>query len=383
MKVVTIVGARPQFIKAAPVSSALRKHNNEVLVHTGQHYDSNMSDIFFSQLKIPKPDYNLGVGSGTHGIQTGKMLEAIEQVLLKERPDWVLVYGDTNSTLAGALAAAKLHIPVAHVEAGLRSYNLKMPEEINRKLTDHLSSLLLCPTKIAVSNLQKEGLTNILNDGNLIDLNTINATRSHLSQPLIVNVGDVMLDILVSTMQKINAKGLKLSNRYSIFQANYILATVHRAENTDCEEHLTNIIKEFSSLKDRVIWPLHPRTKKCLAKFGLEQEIKNSSNIIIIDPISYEDMIILLKNAKSVITDSGGIQKEAYILGVPCLTCRNETEGIETVETGWNKIVGLGAYQIQGSTTFTDRLGGMTNVYGDGFASKRIVGMLERFLKKW
>ncbi|MFM7580366.1 MAG: non-hydrolyzing UDP-N-acetylglucosamine 2-epimerase, partial [Microcystaceae cyanobacterium] len=302
MKIVTIVGARPQFIKAATVSRVLRStpHCQEILVHTGQHYDKNLSDIFFEELEIPKPDYHLGIGSGSHGQQTGRMLEAIENVLLTEKPDGVLVYGDTNSTLAGALAAVKLHIPIAHVEAGLRSFNRQMPEEINRVLTDHSSDLLFAPTIAAVNHLKKEG---------------IDPQKIHL-------VGDVMYDAALfygkkgdrpSSVLQTLLKTLKLEPQ------NYILATIHRAENTDRQQRLTAIFEAFQQIAKTipVVMPLHPRTQKFLHDYQLEIL---TQNLTLIDPVGYLDMVQLEKNARLIVTDSGGIQKEAYFYQVPCLT---------------------------------------------------------------
>ncbi|MCZ6802240.1 MAG: UDP-N-acetylglucosamine 2-epimerase (non-hydrolyzing) [Nitrospirae bacterium] len=315
MKVVSIVGARPQFIKCAPVSRELRRVASEIVVHTGQHYDGNMSDVFFRDLDLPKPDFYLGIGSGSHAKQTGPMLEKIEEVLLQETPDYCLVYGDTNSTLAGALAAAKLHIPVAHVEAGLRSFNRQMPEEINRVVTDHLSSVLFCPTETAVKNLSQEGITRGV----------------HL-------IGDVMYDALWDNLQVAEKKSDILA-RLQLQPGNYILATVHRAENTDQPENLKNILYAFRELVkagSTVVFPAHPRTQKQLGEFGKEK----LANLHVIDPVSYLDMLLLESRARVILTDSGGVQKEACWLHVPCVTLRNETEWIETVESGWNVLVG-------------------------------------------
>ncbi len=318
MKLVTIVGARPQFIKAAPFSEEFRKNNEEILVHTGQHYDTNMSDIFFEELGIPKPDYNLGVGSSSHGKQTASMLTGIEEVIFKERPDGVLVYGDTNSTLAGALAASKLHIPVYHVEAGLRSYNKLMPEEQNRVLTDHISNMLFCPTYTAVDNLKKEGITSG-----------------------VVNTGDIMYDAILRNVDIANEKysqGVWIDdivrengdiNRH--IEDGYYLATVHRAENTDNPKKLLNIFNAFNELDKPVLLPLHPRTKKLIE--NLDVKLKN---IIIIKPVGYLLMLYLTSNAYMVVTDSGGLQKEAYFLKTPCTTLRDQTEWIETLEKSWN-----------------------------------------------
>ncbi|HQN05695.1 MAG TPA: UDP-N-acetylglucosamine 2-epimerase (non-hydrolyzing) [Anaerolineaceae bacterium] len=311
MKIVTVVGARPQFIKAAVLSREIRKDHTEVLVHTGQHYDQNMSDIFFEELGIPAPDYNLGIGSGPHGKQTGEMLAGIEEVLLQERPDWVLVYGDTNSTLAGALAAVKLHIRVAHVEAGLRSFNRRMPEETNRVLTDHASDLLLCPTQTAVDNLEKEGVT----------------AGVHL-------VGDVMYEALMWAAAQHNAPSIL--DTLGLEPGKYLLVTVHRAENTDDPERLGGILAAFDQVQETLVWPVHPRTRLKLQELNW----KPTGHVKLIEPLGYLDMAQLQKHARIILTDSGGIQKEACWLGVPCITLRDETEWVETVKSGWNRLAG-------------------------------------------
>ena len=317
MKIVTVVGARPQFIKAAVLSREIRKDHTEVLVHTGQHYDQNMSDIFFEELGIPAPDYNLGIGSGPHGKQTGEMLAAIEEVLLNEKPDWVLVYGDTNSTLAGALAAVKLHISVAHVEAGLRSFNRRMPEETNRVLTDHASDLLLCPTQTAVDNLEKEGIT----------------TGVHL-------VGDVMYNALMWAAAQ--QKEPSILDTLDLEPGKYLLATVHRAENTDDPERLGGILSAFDQVQETLVWPVHPRTRQKLQEMGW----KPAAHVKLIEPLGYLDMAQLQKNARMILTDSGGVQKEASWLGVPCITLREETEWVETVQSGWNRLAGTKPKEI-------------------------------------
>jgi UDP-N-acetylglucosamine 2-epimerase len=318
MKVVSIVGARPQFIKAAVLSRELRKQHNEILVHTGQHYDQNMSDIFFQELGIAHPEYNLGIGSGSHGKQTGAMLAAIEEILLNEKPDWVIVYGDTNSTLAGALAATKLHIKLAHVEAGLRSYNRKMPEEINRVLTDHISDLLLCPTQTAVDNLKFEGITHGV----------------HL-------VGDLMYEALTWAVEQ-EKDNVVISSQMALQPKKYILATIHRAENTDDPNKLRSILDALNNISELIVWPVHPRTEKKLEEINW----RPSSTIHLIKPTGYLEMVKLEKNARVIITDSGGIQKEAYWLGVPCVTLRDETEWIETVQSGWNQLSGTNTQSI-------------------------------------
>lgn len=318
MKVVSIVGARPQFIKAAVLSREIRKEHTEILVHTGQHYDPNMSDVFFRELGIPTPEYHLGIGSGSHGKQTGAMLAAIEPVLQKEDPDWVLVYGDTNSTLAGSLAAVKLHIRLAHVEAGLRSCDKNMPEEINRVLTDHVSDLLFCPTQTAVENLKKEGIT----QG-------------------VYLVGDVMLEAHSWAVAQSQGSSVIL-DQLGLRSKDYVLATIHRAENTDDLMKLRNILDAFNQLDQTVVWPLHPRTAKKL------QEINwyASMHVHLIPPVGYFEMVKLEQNARMIITDSGGVQKEAYWLSVPCVTLRDETEWVETVRSGWNRLAGTQTQSI-------------------------------------
>ena len=332
LHVLSIVGARPQFVKAAMVVEAVRAHNRQAasgrrlrhtLVHTGQHYDRNLSDVFFKQMPLPKSKYNLGVGSGTHGEQTGKLLVGIEGVLLKERPDVVAVYGDTNSTLAGALAAAKMGIKVAHVEAGLRSFNRAMPEEINRVVTDHLSDLLFCPTATAVQQLGNEGVTQGV----------------HLS-------GDVMLDAVLA-FRPIASKRSQILGQLNVEANRYILFTVHRAENTDSETNLGKILELLANIQHPIIFPIHPRTRNRIAELSslkaLAAAVAKSPHVFIIDPVSYLDMLALESHARVVMTDSGGVQKEAYFVGVPCLTLRNETEWSETLEGGWNRLVDAGS----------------------------------------
>lgn len=325
MKIVTIVGARPQFIKAAAVSRVIRNQYsskiNEVIVHTGQHFDDNMSKVFFDELDIPKPKYNLEISGGNHGHMTGRMLEAIEAVLLNEKPDYLLVYGDTNSTLAGALAAAKLHIPVAHVEAGLRSFNMRMPEEINRILTDRVSSLLFCPTETAVKNLSDEGVHKGVH-----------------------NSGDVMYDVALYYRELAQQQSNVLKS-LELEAGGYALATCHRAENTDDKARLVEILNALSEVATKipVVIPLHPRTKKLIHTYGLAHLIKN---LIVIEPLPFLDMVALEQSARVILTDSGGVQKEAFFYNVPCITMRDETEWIETVEMGWNKLVGASNSKI-------------------------------------
>jgi UDP-N-acetylglucosamine 2-epimerase len=350
MKVVSIIGARPQFVKAAAISRRLRERHHEVLVHTGQHYDYEMSGIFFDGLEIPAPDVNLGVGSGQHGTQTGAMLAAIEAVLLAERPDCLLVYGDTNSTLAGALAASKLSVPVAHVEAGLRSFNRRMPEEINRVVADHLSDLLLCPSETAVGHLASEGITR----------------NVHL-------VGDVMLDVLNWAHERSAANPSKILTRLGVTPGSYLLATVHRSENTDDPSRLSSIIAAFNSVGEPVIFPVHPRTRKAIAGAGCHL----GSHVHVIEPLGYLDMITLTRAARLVLTDSGGLQKEAYWVGVPCVTLRDETEWVETVECGWNRLVGSGSKQIVDAVRSFAPGEPRPALYGDGRAAARCVELLD------
>lgn len=348
MKILTIVGARPQFIKSYPISTAFEAAGlEEVLLHTGQHYDERMSGQFFSELGLRKPDVNLGVGSGSHGAQTGAMLKGIEDCILSQRPDWVLVYGDTNSTLAGALAAAKLHVPVAHVEAGLRSHNKRMPEETNRLLTDHVSTLLLCPSPMAVAHLNKEGI----NEG------------VHV-------VGDVMADALRTFVPLADQRATFLQ-RNSLEAYQYHLCTIHRAENTDSEMRLTSLIDGLGGLSLPVCFPIHPRTRGCLEKLG----VKVPGNVRLVEPLGYLDMIQATRYAKSVLTDSGGLQKEAYWLRTPCITLRDETEWTETLEHGWNTLVGCSATAIKtaANTPPGDK---HPELYGDGHAARRIAALL-------
>ena len=347
----SVVGARPQFVKAAPVSRALAHDFKETLIHTGQHYDYGMSDVFFAELGIRTPDYNLGVGSGSHAEQTGRMMIELEKVFGSLNPDLVLLYGDTNSTLAGALAASKMHIPIAHVEAGLRSYNRAMPEEINRIVTDQLSSFLFCPTPIAVQNLEKEGITKGVH-----------------------KVGDVMYDALLHNLKLAQNQSTILS-QLDLNPGEYALATVHRAANTDNSTHMNSILTAFGKLSTRIIFPIHPRTQKLLAKFS----ISVPANVSLIDPVGYFDMLILEENANCVLTDSGGIQKEAFFLGVRCITLRDETEWVETVEADWNKLVGARSEAIyQAHETWFPR-GDRPAFYGDGQAAKKICEVLKNW----
>lgn len=353
MKILTVVGARPQFIKAAVVSRAFKdlEGPEEQIIHTGQHYDPGLSDIFFDEMEIPRPTHNLNVGSGSHGKQTGAMLAGIEEILLSEEPDRVLVYGDTNSTLAGALAAAKLHIPVDHVEAGLRSFNRDMPEEVNRVLTDHVSSLLLCPTSSAVSNLISEGIHG-----------------DHVK-----NVGDVMLDAARFYASKANKSILE---RLGVQKGRYILATVHRAENTDNPTHLTAILDALATVANDipVILPLHPRTANILSKS--RQAVPGA--IQVIEPVGFLDMVALERDARLIATDSGGVQKEAFFHGRPCVTLREETEWVELVESGWNRLVPpTDPSTIEKAIReMLDSRGEDVQPYGDGHAGQRIADII-------
>jgi UDP-GlcNAc3NAcA epimerase len=382
MKIVAIVGARPQFIKAAPVSKALRKAGHqEILVHTGQHYDYGMSKVFFEELDLAEPDTNLGVGSGTHAWQIGEMLMRIEKVLLAEKPDWVLVYGDTNSTLAGALASAKLRIPLAHVEAGLRSFNREMPEEHNRVLTDHCSDLLFCPTQIAVDNLQKEGFRNIINDGKLLDESFFENGLSALSfelSPLVVNVGDTMYDAVLQ-FSGIALRRSTILQDLGLKAKGYFLATVHRPYNTDNPKNLHNILNAFGEIEEPIIFSVHPRTRKKIAESGFDNPKSEIQNLKLIDPVGYLDMLVLEQHAKLILTDSGGMQKEAYFFGVPCVTLRPETEWVETVEAGWNMVVGANRDTIVKAVEgCEERLKVPSHLFGDGSASEQILRLLQK-----
>jgi UDP-GlcNAc3NAcA epimerase len=357
MKILTIIGARPQFIKAAMVSRAILEHNRrgaspvivEEIVHTGQHYDSNMSDIFFKEMDIPEPAVNLNAGSGSHGVMTGRMLEGIEREVEARKPDWVLVYGDTNSTLAGALAAAKLHVPVAHVEAGLRSFNRRMPEEINRVLTDHVANLLLCPTTAAVAHLRAEGITRGVQ-----------------------HVGDVMYDAAL-VFGEIAERKSTVIRALELTPKGYLLATVHRAENTDDPIRLRNIMTAFQELArtQTLVLPVHPRTRP-----KLTSDLRPlTSGFRLIDPVSFLDMVMLEKHARTILTDSGGVQKEAYFHGVPCVTLRDETEWVETVDAGWNQVVGADAERIVEAARRAQP-GRPIPEYGSGDSSDNIVKAL-------
>ena len=347
LKIVTIIGARPQFVKAAVISRLIRNKFSETieeyLVHTGQHYDENMSDIFFREMKIPEPDLNIAVGSGSHGAMTGRMLEKIEKVLLERKPDFVLVYGDTNSTLAGALAASKLNIPVAHIEAGLRSFNKRMPEEQNRILTDHLSKYLFCPTGTAVENLKKEGL-----------------------EKGVFRTGDIMLDASLFYRSLHHDLSVEIPD-------DFYLITLHRAENTDDFNRIKNIVEALNSFKKmKGLLPLHPRTAKMLNQYGL----KFAENIVTIDPVGYLDMIALENSCRFIVTDSGGVQKEAYFFKKPCITLREETEWVETVEQGANSLAGADTGRILDFMNNPPEPDVWADLYGDGNAGEKIIKSL-------
>jgi UDP-GlcNAc3NAcA epimerase len=362
MKIVTIVGARPQFVKAAALSREFKKHTNieEVILHTGQHFDKNMSDVFFEEMQIPHPKYNLNINSLSHGAMTGRMLEEIENILILEKPDYLLVYGDTNSTLAGALAAKKLHIKVVHIEAGLRSFNMAMPEEVNRILTDRISDILFCPTSTAIDNLEREGFSNF--------------------ESLIFNVGDVMQDAALFYEKQADQNSDILKHMH-IKKNEYYLCTLHRAENTNNMDRLASIIKGLNNLPEKyqLVLPIHPRTKQLLNKFKL------NTNIKIIAPVGYFDMIQLIKNSRLVITDSGGLQKEAYFFNKFCITTRDQTEWTELVSHGYNKIVGADSKRIIESVKYFESITFHKEIelYGGGLASQKIVSnIIEHFSNK-
>lgn len=354
-KIVTVVGARPQFIKAATVSRALRGSSelSEIVIHTGQHYDANLSDIFFDELEMSDPNYNLNIGSGNHGAQTGRMLEEIEKILIQEQPRWLLVYGDTNSTLAGALAAAKLHIPIAHVEAGLRSFNREMPEEVNRVLTDQMSSVLFTPTSDASKNLKKEGI----------------------AETQIAEVGDVMFDAALIFGERAE-KQSEILMRFKLNSKHYILTTIHRAENTDSEARMRVIVESLFKISKQIqiVFPLHPRTRRILERMGLIEEVE--SQLCVVPPVGYLDMLKLQRNAKIIVTDSGGIQKEAYFQSVPCVTLRDETEWVELVSSGWNHLASpickIAIERVVFDVLLSTPPEKHENFYGDGRASEKI-----------
>lgn len=361
MKIAFVVGARPQFIKVAMLSPLIRQRHTEVLIHTGQHYDDRMSGVFFRELGIPQPEYNLEVGSGGHGEQTGLMLARLEPILLAERPDLILIDGDTNSTIVGALAGAKLHIPVAHVEAGLRSFDRRMPEEINRVVADQLSEYLFCPTETAVAHLHREGI------------GASPGVPQH-----IYNTGDVMYDAVLHYAAMAEQQAAALFSRLEVTPGSYRLATVHRAANTDDLARLQAITRAFAAIAAAdcpLIFPVHPRTHKVLA----ELDLPTNPHLKLIEPVTYLEMLALERGAQQILTDSGGVQREAYFLAVPCITLREETEWVETVANGWSRLVGADTGQIvTAAHSFQPPSGNPPPVFGDGHASEKIVNILEQ-----
>lgn len=379
-KIITIIGARPQIIKSSAISRAIRNHFSdslkEIIVHTGQHYDNNMSDIFFNEMQIPFPDYNLNVGSGSHGSQTGKMLEGLEEIFIKEKPDGVLVYGDTNSTIAGALAAVKIHIPVIHVEAGLRSFNKRMPEEINRISCDHMSTMLFCPTISGVENLKNEGF------------DVKNHSEVNLNHPVVYHCGDIMFDnsLFFSTISEDKST---IINDLNLKENEYILTTIHRDANTDIAENLENIFKSLLELVHQydleLVFPVHPRTKgkmKELLSESIYHEISSNSKIKLIEPAGFLDIIALEKNARIIVTDSGGLQKESYFFKKPCVILRPQTEWVEIVNNGNAVLADAdpkrildGFRKLMDKKDFT-----YPEYYGDGKASEFICLKITQFI---
>ncbi|MGB3113985.1 MAG: UDP-N-acetylglucosamine 2-epimerase (non-hydrolyzing) [Candidatus Omnitrophota bacterium] len=357
--VVTIVGARPQFIKALPLANDMQKVFDSKVIHTGQHYDYEMSQIFFSQLDIPEPDCNLNIGSGAHGVQTAEMIKRTEQALKKYKPALVLVFGDTNSTLAGALAAAKMNIPVAHVEAGMRSFRRSMPEEVNRVVSDHVSSVLLCSTENARKNLKKEGLKD----------------RAFVT-------GDIMYDALKKVLPLCRENG-KMLERLGLEKKKYHLLTLHRDYNTDNKKGLAFLLKKLGQLNEKIVFPVHPRTRKAIKSFGLWDALKKQKNIMVLEPLGYVDFLTLQKNAKTILTDSGGVQKEAYLLKVPCITLRDETEWVETLKGNANVLAGRYGSRLKKAVRRSGRGRRWDkDIFGNGNASKKILKILDSFLQK-
>ena len=352
MKVLSVVGARPQFVKLGPMDRSIRSRHEHVILHTGQHYDRSMSDSFFEVLDIPTPDYNLNIGSGSHGDQTGRMIAGIEDVILKEMPDCVLTYGDTNSTLAAAIAAVKLHVPIAHIEAGLRSYNRMMPEEVNRVLTDHASDMLFCPSKAAYYNLAKEGLEK----------------KAYV-------VGDLMVQLLLEIGDSVSValEGLDLEPK------GYILLTMHRQENVDDKDKMERMMSFLEDIEETVVFPIHPRTRKRLQEFGIMQRLEQSANIKLIEPQDLLSFSALEKDARIIMTDSGGVQKDAYVFGVPCITLREETEWTETVDEGWNLVTGTDVEAIKDALANFVKPVTARDAYGGKGVSERIVDIIEEY----
>jgi len=385
MKVITILGARPQFIKAAPVSRALRNADHEeIIVHTGQHYDYAMSEIFFSELDIPEPCYNLGVGSGSHAFQTGNIMISLEGILAKEKPDVVLLYGDTNSTLAGALAAVKLLIPIAHVEGGVRAYDMKEPEEVNRVLTDRMASIIFAPTKSAANNLRLEGYNNIVNHGEIVNIDELGPVKQDSAFGVVFNIGDVMYDssLLFKEMAKQKSKILE---ELDLTYKKFVLVTIHRPQNTDNACALQSIINGLRRIGKEVtvVFPMHPRVQKSVIKhFGEKFMTELKRDLIVIDPVSYFDILMLEDNSQVIITDSGGIQHEAAFYKVPCVTVTETTEWVESIDNGWNRLCGTKAEEIH--TAFVQARESEPDwsglfCYGYGDAAKRCVHILNRY----
>jgi UDP-GlcNAc3NAcA epimerase len=355
MRIFSVVGARPQFVKLAPLHRAITANHIHIIVHTGQHYDYKMSQSFFEELRIPDPDYNLGVGSGHQGAQTGKMMEELEGVFEKDRPEVVVVYGDTNSTLAAAIVAAKMGLPLVHVEAGLRSYRRGMPEEINRVVTDHLSDLLLCPSPPSVMNLQKEGVTNG-----------------------VVVVGDVMTECLLSIEATLDDS---VPERLGVNKGEYVLSTIHRQENADSRENMEAIVGAMCDYRGDVVLPLHPRTAKNITSWGLMGKLKASGNVKVLEPLDFLSFTAMERHAKKIMTDSGGVQKEAYFWGVPCVTVRDETEWTETLDGGWNVLTGASHERILEALGRSRPEIDRRMTYGDAQVSSRIVAEIERMMR--
>jgi len=383
-RLLTIIGARPQIIKAAALNRAIRHHFSdeltEILVHTGQHYDHGMSDVFFEEMNIPKPDHQLNIGSGSHGAQTGKMLEAIEQVILSEKPDALVIYGDTNSTLAGALAAVKLHVPVVHIEAGLRSFNKRMPEEVNRITADHASTLLFSPTKAGIENLRKEGIS------------TLDAAQTKgpadLDNPYVFHSGDLMYDNTLHYGGVAESKA-DVFEKFDIDRSNFLLATIHRPQNTDNLEILIGILSALNAISVddsvEVVLPLHPRTANILAKStdSRLKKVRDNDRFKLIDPVGFLEMILFEKSAKMVLTDSGGVQKEAFFMQKPCIILRPETEWIEIVEHGCGVLVGPDAVKIRAAYEHLKNTTGLNfpPIFGDGHAAEFICQTMVKELR--
>ncbi|MCK5145110.1 UDP-N-acetyl glucosamine 2-epimerase [bacterium] len=376
MKICHVVGARPQFVKYLPLNLATKKLNREcaadlvdVLVHTGQHYDYNMSRLFFDELGIKLPDYNLGAGGKLQAVQTAEVLVKCDEVFNKEDPDVVVVYGDTNSTIGAALAAVKLHIPVAHVEAGLRSFNKFMPEEINRIVVDHTSTLLFCPSQSATQQLQNEGFRRVLDNGKLMSLDYKFSDQSMIDKnnPMIVNTGDIMYDVMEHALKMAQSQSSIIAD-LALGDINFTLLTIHRAENTDHAEALKRVAEYVTDITSggQVICPMHPRTAKACERHG----VQFGSNVRIIDPVSYFDLLMLLESASGVLTDSGGLQKEAFWMKTPCITLREETEWIETIDSGWNVLFGT-------ADCWPNAPEFVPSVYGDGNAAERMLHLLQ------